>query len=139
MRKGIIASILLITGLLTAGDSMFSSGDFSYSVPRYSVTVSLYAPGDADYLEKQGFLVEWAHGGRARIYVDAEMEDMLRRMGFDPVRLYEPEPLVPYPSITEIYDSIDDVVAAHPQAGIGFPLAETSERCSVGTVGSVTA
>ena len=114
MRKSLIASILIITGLLTAGDSMFSSGEFSYSVPRYSVTVSLYSPDDADYLERQGFLVEWAHGGKARIYVDEDMENMLRRMGFDPVRISTPEPLVPYPSITEIYASIDDVVTAHP-------------------------
>lgn len=111
MYKYIIAAIL-ITGALAAGEPQ--SGGFSYDVPRYSVTVSLYNAAEAYFLEEQGFLVEWAHGNRARLYVDAEMESTLRHMGFDPVPVVNPPVIVPYPSITEIYDSIDDVVAAHP-------------------------
>jgi hypothetical protein len=114
MQKYIIAAVLLLTGTLAASESMLSSGEFSYSVPRYSVTVSLFSRDDAAYLEEQGFLIEWAHGNRASIYVDAEMESMLRRMGYDPVPVVTPAPLVPYPSISEIYDSINDIVAAHP-------------------------
>lgn len=113
MLKLLTAAVIVLSTTGFSTGTMLA-GDFSYSVPRYSVTVSLLSPDEALQLEKQGFLVEWAHQGRARLYVDADMEDMLRRMGYDPVPVVTPQPLVPYPSLSEIHDSMDDVVAAYP-------------------------
>lgn len=113
MLKLLAAAVLIFSTAGFSAGTMFND-DFTYSVPRYSVTVTLLTPDDALQLEKQGFLVEWAHEGRARLYVDAEMENMLRRMGYDPVPVITPKPLLSYPSISEIYDSMDDVVANHP-------------------------
>ncbi|MEN8209525.1 MAG: M14 family zinc carboxypeptidase, partial [Candidatus Fermentibacteria bacterium] len=69
---------------------------------------------DIRILNDNGFLVEWAHAGKAMVYVDAEQEQMLRHMGFNPVPVPVVEPLVPYPSLDDIYNSIDAVIAAHP-------------------------
>lgn len=114
MSRFTVAAILILSGALFAADREVTEGEFSYSVPRYSVMVTLFSPRDAYYLEDRGFLVEWARDGRAMVYVDAQQEEMLRRIGFDPSRVPTPEPLVPYPSMDEIYDSIDAVVSTHP-------------------------
>ena len=104
---------LVIIALSTAGDTMISN-DFSYSIPYYSVRLGNISRIDERVLEDQGFLIEWIHGDKATVYVNADQEDMLRYLGFNPKPVPSPEPLVPYPTITEIYASLDAVIAAHP-------------------------
>ncbi len=113
MFKKLIVILFILTALSFAGRTMLSN-NFSYSIPHYSVTLSYINMSDIRILEDEGFLIEWAHGGKAVIYVDAQQEEMLRHMGFDPVPVPVPEPLVPYPSLQGIYDAIDAVVDAHP-------------------------
>jgi hypothetical protein len=113
MLKHLTITLLILTGLSSAGTSMISE-HFSYSVPHYSVAIRNIQQSDVRMLEEQGFLIEWAHAGKAMIYVDAQQEEMLRYMGFEPLKVQLTDPLVPYPSLQEIYDSIDAVVAAHP-------------------------
>ncbi len=113
MIKKLILILFMLTALSHAGSTMLSN-NFSYSVPHYSVTVRDINLSEVRLLEEEGFLIEWAHGGKAVIYVDAQQEDMLRHMGFNPVPVPVVEPLVPYPSLDDIYASIDAVVAAHP-------------------------
>jgi len=108
-----IPLLFLLTVSVFAGQTMMSN-NFSYSVPHYSVALRNITVSDIKFIEDQGFLVEWAHGGRAMIYVDAEMEQLLRHMGFNPVPVPVTVPLVDYPTLQDIYNSIDAVVAAHP-------------------------
>jgi len=113
MLKKAVLFLFLSAACSFAGSTMLSN-NFSYSVPHYSISLSDISSEDVRILEEEGFLVEWAHGGRAMVYVDAEMEEMLRHMGFNPIPVPHPVPLVPYPSLSEIYSSIDAVVASHP-------------------------
>ena len=113
MLKKIILLTFLATAFSYAGSTMLSN-NFSYSIPHYSVSLQNVSSSDIKILEDQGFLIEWAHGGKAMIYVDSSQEDMLRHMGFSPVPVPVTVPLVPFPSLQDIYDSIDAVVAAHP-------------------------
>ncbi|MEN8209935.1 MAG: M14 family zinc carboxypeptidase, partial [Candidatus Fermentibacteria bacterium] len=105
--------LLVISMIAISGDSMLMH-DFSYSIPRYSVTLSGIGPGDISILEEKGFLIEWAGRGTAILYVDADMEQMLWRLGYNPVPVPVTVPLEPYPTLQEIYDAMDSVVAAHP-------------------------
>jgi hypothetical protein len=79
-----------------------------------SVWISPATRMDLRSLEAEGFLVEGFFDGRARLYVDSEEMEMLRHLGYSPIPESRPEPLVPYPTLTELYASIDAVVAAHP-------------------------
>jgi hypothetical protein len=79
-----------------------------------SVWISPVTRMDLKSLESEGFMVEGFFDGRARLYVDSGEMEMLRHLGYSPVPESRPEPLVPYPTITELYASIDAVVAAHP-------------------------
>ncbi len=113
MRRCLAVLISLTAALAFAGSTMLSN-NFSYSIPHYSVTLRDISISDIKILEEEGFLIEWAHGGKAMIYVDAQQEDMLRHMGYNPIRIPVTEPLVPYPTLQDIHDAIDAVVAAHP-------------------------
>ncbi len=113
MLKKIALILFMMAALSHAGSTMLSN-DFSYDVPHYSVAIRDINILEVNILVKEGFLIEWAHGEKAMIYVDAQQEDMLRYMGFNPLPVPVTEPLVPYPSLQDIYDSIDAVVAAHP-------------------------
>ncbi|MCK5115174.1 MAG: carboxypeptidase regulatory-like domain-containing protein [Candidatus Aegiribacteria sp.] len=113
MIKILIPILFLLTAFSYAGSTMLSN-NFSYSVPHYSVTVRDINLSEVRLLEEEGFLIEWAHGGKAMIYVDSQQEEMLRYMGFNPLPVPVPVPIVPYPELWEIYSSIDAVVAAHP-------------------------
>ncbi len=113
MSRSVVLILLTISAFTSASDSMLSQ-NFSYSIPHYSVALRNITASDVRLLEDTGFLIEWAHGGKAMIYVDADMEQMLRHMGFNPVPVPVTVPLVPYPALQDIYDSIDAVVAAHP-------------------------
>ena len=113
MFKKLLLILFVTAAFSNAGRTMLSN-DFSYSVPHYSVTITDVNMSEVRFLEDAGFLIEWAHGGKAMIYVDAQQEDMLRHIGFAPVPVPVVEPLVPYPSLDDIYASIDAVVAAHP-------------------------
>ncbi len=113
MFKKLIPILFVISALSFAGRTMLSN-DFSYSVPHYSVAIRDINLSEVKFLEEEGFLIEWAHGGKAMIYVDAQQEEMLRHMGYSPIPVPVVEPLVPYPSLDDIYNSIDAVVAAHP-------------------------
>ena len=113
MFKKIVVLLFVTAALSYAGTTMISN-NFSYSIPHYSVSIRNISSSDIRILEEQGFLIEWAHGGKAMIYVDAPQEEMLRHLGFNPVPVPVSVPLVPYPTLQNIYDSIDAVVAAHP-------------------------
>ncbi len=113
MYKKLFLILFVAAALSNAGRTMLSN-DFSYSVPHYSVTIIDVNISEVRFLEDAGFLIEWAHGGKAMIYVDAQQEDMLRHIGFNPIPVPVTEPLVPYPLLDDIYNSIDAVVAAHP-------------------------
>lgn len=113
MFKHILPVLLILAASSYAGSTLISN-NFSYSVPHYSVGLRDITPLDIRILGDQGFLIEWAHEGKAMIYVDSQQEEMLRHMGFSPVPVPVTEPLVPYPTLTQIYDDIDAVVAAHP-------------------------
>ncbi len=80
----------------------------------HSVWISPVGLPDARYLESRGFDIESFRDSRARIYVDDAGEDMLRVLGYMPMREDCPEPLLPYPSITAINDSLDALVSRHP-------------------------
>ncbi len=112
MFKMLVLFLFIMTTCSFA-DSTMLSNDFSFSIPHYSVRLANISQIDIRVLEKEGFLIEWAHDDKATVYVNADQEEMLRYLGFNPKHIPTPEPLVPYPSITEIYASIDAVVAAH--------------------------
>lgn len=113
MRKLFLATALFAISSGLFGGTMLSN-NFSYDVEHYSVYIRDITVSKVRLLESEGFLIEWARDGKAMIYVDAEMEQMLRNMGYTTVRAERTEPLVPYPSLSEIYDAIDDIVASHP-------------------------
>lgn len=113
MRRYLTVMIFLTAAIASAGSTMLSN-NFSYSVPRYSVTLRDITMSDIKIIEEEGFLIEQAYGGKAMIYVDAAQEEMLRHMGFSPVPVPVTLPTVPYPTLQDIYDAIDAVVAAHP-------------------------
>jgi len=97
-------------------------GDFSYDVPYYSVYIKSITLNAAHDLDRQGFTVEWAHDDKAMFYVNAEQEELLRYLGYIPLRTEADEPLIPYPTLTEIYDSIDSVLTAHPDICRGVTI-----------------
>lgn len=112
--KRYLTLLILLTAVTASAGSTMLSNDFSYSIPRYSVALRDINMSDIKIIEEEGFHIEWAHGGKAMIYVDAEQEEMLRHMGFNPVQAPVTLPTVPYPTLQDIYDAIDAVVAAHP-------------------------
>ncbi len=79
----------------------------------YSVMVPDLAWADLRYLTSQGFDIEAVFGDKARVYVNDQGNSMLRTLGYSPVALDEPAPLVPYPSITAVNDSLATIVADH--------------------------
>jgi hypothetical protein len=101
MLKYVILLLVLVAGTVSAHD-------------WHSVWIAPVTMMDLRMLEEEGFLVEGLFGNRARLYVDNEEEEMLRHLGYSPVAEERHEPLVPYPSLSEIYIAIDAVVAAHP-------------------------
>lgn len=96
-----------MTALLLSLLAMSANGWFSVMVPEVSMA-------DLSYLSDQGFDIEAVFGDRARVYVNEERMTMLRGLGYSPVALEEPVPLVPYPSITEVNTTLATVVSDHP-------------------------
>ncbi|MCK4504246.1 MAG: T9SS type A sorting domain-containing protein [Candidatus Aegiribacteria sp.] len=103
---------LIIIAVSSAGNTMISD-DFSYSIPHYSVRLGNINHIDIRMLEDHGFLIEWAHGDKATLYVNADQEEMLRHLGFKPIHIPIPEPLIPYPSLSDIYDSAAQIASDH--------------------------
>lgn len=101
MSKCIMILLVLVAGTVSAHD-------------WHSVWIGPVTMTDLRMLEADGFLVEGLFGNKARLYVDNEEEEMLRHLGYTPIAEERHEPLVPYPSLSEIYSAIDAVVAAHP-------------------------
>jgi len=99
--------VLLVTSVSTASD-------YDITIPHYSVHLNNVSPADIAILEANDILIEWAVGNKALVNVDAEQEILLHHLGYFPVRVPRTEPLVPYPSIDDIYDSMDEVLTAHP-------------------------
>ena len=79
-----------------------------------SVWVGEITRNEAQRLYRQGFDLEGLFGTRARFYVTPEQAGMLRAMGYTVTEEVYRDPLVPYPSLNDLYGSIDSVVAAHP-------------------------
>ena len=100
----VILSMLLIVAVVSV-----SAGEAWRSVWVGPVTVR-----EIRELEQLGFDLENVRDGRARFYVDAEEEALLRYLGYVPVPEVRMDPLVPYPTLDEIFSSIDSVVSAHP-------------------------
>ncbi len=69
---------------------------------------------EAQMLHGRGFDLEGIFGRRARFYLTSAQAEMLRSMGYTVVEDVAPDPLVPYPSLSEIYGTMDSVVTAHP-------------------------
>ncbi len=88
----------------------------AYSQPCafHSVWIAPVGPADIRALEAAGFDIESVRDSRARIYVDADGEALLFRMGFMPAAVSQPEPLVPYPSLDAVTDSLEAIVARNP-------------------------
>jgi hypothetical protein len=80
----------------------------------YSVMVPDFHMADFRFLDSQGFDVEAVFDSRARVYVNDDGFQNLRLMGYEPVVLEVPVPLVPYPSITEINAELASIVSNHP-------------------------
>lgn len=96
-----------MTALLLALLAMSSDGWFSVMVPEVS-------RADLHYLSGQGFDIEAVFGDRARVYVNDDRMTMLRSLGYSPVALDEPTPLVPYPSLAEVNTTLAGIVSEHP-------------------------
>lgn len=99
---------------LTTAILIVMAASASASAEHGSVWITDITGGEAEYLYRQGFDLEGVFGTRGRFYVSAEEAEMLRGMGYTVVEDKQSEPLVPYPTVDEIYDSIDSVVTAHP-------------------------
>lgn len=110
MRTKTSILILLLVPLAAAAAS---SGPEAFITPHRSMRVNGVTPDILHALEESDITVEWAHGDKATVYVSAEQERLLGYLGLAPVRVPVPEPLVPYPSLEDIYDSIDQILAAH--------------------------
>ncbi|MBD3369768.1 T9SS type A sorting domain-containing protein [Candidatus Fermentibacteria bacterium] len=65
-------------------------------------------------LVSEGFDLERFDHHYARFYVDDAQLNRLRALGYSPMVEPVPEPLEPYPSLSEIFASMDAVVSAHP-------------------------
>ncbi len=101
MSKYILILLVFVTGVVSAHD-------------WHSVWIGPVTGLDLHKLEDQGFLVEALFGSNARLYVDNDQEELLRHLGYQPRVEERFEPLVPYPTLAEIYTSIDAVITAHP-------------------------
>jgi len=95
-----------MTALLLALLAMSADGWFSVMVPEVS-------RADLSYLSRQGFDIEAVFVDRARVYVNEDRMTMLRGLGYSPVVLDEPVPLVPYPSLTEVNTTLANIVSQH--------------------------
>ncbi len=80
----------------------------------HSVMVPDVTMFDLQFFNENGYDIEAVFGTRARLYVNEARETELRNLGYRPVAEEVPTPLVPYPSITEVNQTMSDVVAAHP-------------------------
>ncbi len=107
----LITIALVFTALVSEAAAV---GNFSYDVPYYSVYIRNISLNAAYDLDRQGFTVEWAREDKAMFYVNAEQEELLGYLGYFPLRAEMNEPLIPYPTLTEIYNSIDSVLIANP-------------------------
>ncbi len=87
-----------------------TSSSFAY----HSVWVSRVGLPDIRVLQAEGFDIEYFRDGRARIYVDEAGESKLLGMGYLPIADSSPAPLLPYPSLAAVEDSLDAIVARHP-------------------------
>ncbi len=123
MLKYSVIIPLIIIAVSSAGNTMVSD-DFSYSIPYYSVRLGNINQIDSRVLEEQGFLIEWIHGDKATLYVNADQEELLRHLGFKPLHIPVPEPLIPYPSLSDIYDSAALIASNH------------SDICILDTIGT---
>ncbi len=118
--------LLLLLTVVVFADGDTDPGS-SFSAPHYSVMVGDIPLTAALTLEKQGFLVEWAHYNKAMIYVDAEREELLRHLGYSPSRVDYGESDATYPTVTEIHTSMDSVLAAYPSITRGEALGTSVE------------
>jgi hypothetical protein len=110
-RAAALMLLLLMPAFALGGDAPAGS---LFLTPHYSVRLAGIDQETIHMLESQGFFIEWAHGDKASLYVDASQEELLTHLGYLPVRVETSEPNVPYPTITALYASIDAVLAAHP-------------------------
>ncbi len=69
---------------------------------------------DIDYFNNNGFDIENITGSKVRLYVNEEQEAILQNMGYRVFIQEVPDLDVTYPTIAEIYASLQAVVTAHP-------------------------
>jgi len=80
----------------------------------HSVWIGPVDPAGVRNLQEAGFDVETVLQDKARIYVSSDQEHLLELLGYFPRAVVNPVPLVPYPTLTAIYDSLDAIAARHP-------------------------
>jgi len=70
---------------------------------------------DMDFFNDNGYDIEAVfRPSKVRLYVNEEQETALHNMGYRVYREETPVPLVAYPTISEIYASLNAVVSSHP-------------------------
>lgn len=79
-----------------------------------SVLAGPVGPVEIKLLMESGFDIEAVHGSMVRLYVDDARLCALQEMGLTAVPVASPEPLVPYPSIGVLYDTLEAIAARHP-------------------------
>jgi hypothetical protein len=99
---------LLVFLLLAAGLPALASTAYR------SVWIAPVGPADIHLLQSEGYDIEYYMDSRARLYVTSDQEHSLESMGYMPVPATDPEPLVPYPTLAVMYDTLDAIVARHP-------------------------
>jgi carboxypeptidase T len=80
-----------------------------------SVIVPEITRNDIDFFNDNGFDIEAVfRPSKVRLYVNEEQEATLHNMGYRVYREETPAPVVAYPTIAEVYASMNAVVTSHP-------------------------
>ncbi len=80
-----------------------------------SVIVPEVTSIDIDFFNDNGYDIEAVfRPSRVRLYVNEQQETTLQNMGYRVYREETPAPIVAYPTISEVYASMNAVVASHP-------------------------
>ncbi|MBN1435133.1 hypothetical protein JW921_10255 [Candidatus Fermentibacterales bacterium] len=120
-RRAARASLIVIVPLMI----MFSgslAGPHGRSVRVAPVTLE-----EVRRLRGMGLDLESWRGSRARFYASPDQEELLFHLGYLPLPEVRLEPLVPYPTLTDVYDSMDSVLTAHPDICHGVVLGTSVE------------
>jgi hypothetical protein len=96
-----VAVALLLSASISAGG-------------MHSIWVGPISGSEIAALERQGFDLEGVRGCKARFYASSEQAELLGHLGYFTTEVPTPMPLVPYPTLSAVYDTLDAIVARHP-------------------------